>query len=74
MLHLRRKKKTPLPLDEKRLREVVKEELETHDATLDAKNKKERERQAKLDRLRRLPKSKRRQLARYLRKRGENER
>lgn len=69
-LRLKRKKKqTPQPLDEARIREVMKEELNLHDSEIDEKKAKEKEREAKLSRIRALPRSKRNQLLRYMERR-----
>jgi ApbE superfamily uncharacterized protein (UPF0280 family) len=74
MFHIKKKIKTPLLPDENRMRSIIQEELNIHDTTIQIRNDKEKERQIKLSRIRSLPKSKRRQLERYLReRRGRNE-
>lgn len=71
MLHLKRKQKSANIIDEKRMRELIQEELSVHDETLKAKNEKEKEALEKLARLKNMPKAKRAQLIRYLKRRGE---
>lgn len=69
MIHLRRKKKEPQPLDERRMREIIQQELSFHDSVVKDASDKERARKIKLERIKNLPKNKRRQLVKFLRKR-----
>lgn len=70
MLRLRRKKKISQPLDEKRMRQIMQEELDLHDVAMKANSDKERRSKIIRERLARLPENKRRQFLRYLEKKG----
>lgn len=69
MLFLRRKKKTPQPLDEKRMRQIINEELDAHDTNLKDISDKEKKREIVMKRIMAMPKNKRRKFLNYLSRR-----